>query len=147
MARFTPLLVLFSPPFTRGANIARWRPAREFDMKTRIAVIGSLALAFLAPAALAEEEPQGQSSQQQSDQQSQQQEQGVTSGPAAGTPVEPSGSVQKDNPKAEEVNPSGVSGPSGTSAGAPAVEGKKGTQSGQEWAPPEEIRRKKGPTS
>lgn len=105
-------------------------------MKKRIAVVASLALAFLAPAALAEEE------QQQS-----QQEQGVTSGPAAGTPVEPSGSVQKDNPKAEEVNPSGVSGPSGTSAGAPAVEGKKGTQSGQEWSPPEEIRRKKGPTS
>ncbi|NUJ79612.1 hypothetical protein HUN39_06160 [Methylocystis sp. FS] len=118
-------------------------------MKTGIAVIGSLALAFLAPAALAEEEQQGQSPQQQSEQQSQpqQQEQGVTSGPAAGTPVEPSGSVQKDNPKAEDVNPSGVSGPSGTSAGAPAVEGKKGTQSGQEWAPPEEIRRKKGPTS
>ena len=127
-------------------------------MKTRIAVIGSLALAFLAPAALAEEQQQGQS--QQSDQQSQpqpppqqqsqqqpQQEQGVTSGPATGTPVEPSGSVQKDNPKAENINPSGVSGPSGTSAGAPAVEGKKGTQSGQEWLPPEEIRRKKGPTS
>ncbi|MGJ0425292.1 hypothetical protein [Methylocystis sp.] len=106
-------------------------------MKTGIAVIGSLALAFLAPAALAEE--------QQS--QLQQQEQGVTSGPAAGTPVEPSGSVQKDNPKAEEANPSGISGPSGTSAGAPAVEGKKGTQSGQEWSPPEEIRRKKGPSS
>ncbi|MBI5012105.1 MAG: hypothetical protein HZC06_04845 [Methylocystis sp.] len=106
-------------------------------MKKRIAVVASLALAIFAPAALAEEEQQ----------QSQQQEQGVTSGPAAGTPVEPSGSVQKDNPKAEEVNPSGVSGPSGTSAGAPAVEGKKGTQSGQEWSPPEEIRRKKGPSS
>ncbi|MBG0798685.1 hypothetical protein IYX23_13510 [Methylocystis sp. L43] len=123
-------------------------------MKTGIALIGSLALALLAPAALAEDQQQGQS--QQSDQQSQpqqqpqpkpQQEQGVTSGPAAGTPVEPSGSVQKDNPKAEDINSSGVSGPSGTSAGAPSVEGKKGTQSGQEWAPPEEIRPKKGPGS
>ncbi|HEY8126916.1 MAG TPA: hypothetical protein VIF88_16015 [Methylocystis sp.] len=116
-------------------------------MKTRLAIIGSLALAFLAPAALAEDQQQEQQlqPQQESDQQSQQ-EQGVTSGPAAGTPVEPSGSVQKDNPKAVDA-PSGVSGPSGTSAGAPAVEGKKGTQSGQEWAPPEEIRRKKGPSS
>ncbi len=124
-------------------------------MKTGIALIGSLVLALLAPAALAEDQQQGQSQQsdqqsqpqQQSPQQQPQQDQGVTSGPAAGTPVEPSGSVQKDNPKAEDVNPSGVSGPSGTSAGAPAVEGKKGTQSGQEWAPPEEIRPKKGPGS
>ncbi|TLG78040.1 hypothetical protein [Methylocystis sp. B8] len=100
-------------------------------MKKRFAVMVSLALAFLAPAALAEE----------------QQDQGVTSGPAAGTPVEPSGAVQKDNPSAVEANPSGLPGPSGTSAGAPAVEGKKGTQSGQEWLPPQEIRRKKGPTS
>ena len=104
-------------------------------MRNRTVAIAGIALAILAPAALAE------------DQQPQQQEQGVTSGPASGAPVEPSGSVQKDNPKATEVNDSGLSGPSGTSAGAPAVEGKKGTQSGQEWTPPEEIRRKKGPTS
>lgn len=114
-------------------------------MKTRLAVAGSLALALLAPAALAEDQQQ-QSPQQESDQPSQQ-EQGVTSGPAAGSPVEPSGAVQKDNPQAADVNESGLAGPSGTSAGSPGVEGKKGTQSGQEWAPPEEIRRKKGPSS
>lgn len=102
-------------------------------MKKRI-VIASLALAIFAPAALAEE-------------QQQEQEQGVTSGPAAGASVEPSGAVQKDNPQAADVNDSGLSGPSGTTAGAPGVEGKKGTQSGQEWAPPEEIRRKKSPSS
>ncbi len=102
-------------------------------MKKRIAVIAGFALAMVAPAALAEEQ--------------QQQEQGVTSGPATGSPVEPSGSVQKDNPKAADINDSGLSGPSGTSAGAPAVEGMKGTQSGQEWTPPEEIRRKKAPSS
>ncbi|AZG75747.1 MAG: hypothetical protein CTY36_13695 [Methylocystis sp.] len=123
-------------------------------MKTGLAVVGSLALAFLAPAALAEEQQQEQreqlqqTQQQPPDQQSQQsQEQGVTSGPAAGSPVEPSGAVQKDNPKAVDVNESGLAGSSGTSAGSPGVEGKKGTQSGQEWAPPEEIRRKKGPSS
>lgn len=128
-------------------------------MRKRIAVVASLAVVCFAPAALAEEQqtqqqqPQQQQTQQpeqQTQQQPQtqhQQEQGVTSGPAAGTPVEPSGSVQKDNSKAEEVNPTGVSGPSGTSAGAPAVEGKKGTQSGKDWVPPEEIRPKKGPTS
>ncbi len=103
-------------------------------MKKRI-VIASLALAIFAPAALAEEQPP------------QQQEPGVTSGPAASAPVEPSGAVQKDNPQAADVNDSGLSGPSGTTAGAPGVEGKKGTQSGQEWAPPEEIRRKKAPSS
>jgi Tfp pilus assembly protein FimV len=128
-------------------------------MRKRIAVVASLAVVCFAPAALAEEQqqtqqeqPQQQQAQQPQTQQPQQQtqhqqEQGVTSGPAAGTPVEPSGSVQKDNPKAEDVNPTGVSGPSGTSAGAPAVEGKKGTQSGKEWVPPEEIRPKKGPIS
>lgn len=104
-------------------------------MKKPIAVIAGLALAIAAPAALAAEE------------QLQEQDQGVTSGPATGNPVEPSGSVQKDNPQAAEINDSGLSGPSGTSAGAPAVEGKKGTQSGQEWTPPEEIRRKKAPNS
>lgn len=96
-------------------------------MKKRI-VIASLALAILAPPTLAEEQLQ---------------EQGVTSGPAAGAPVEPSGAVQKDNPNMTDVDANRVSGPSGTSAGAPGVEGKKGTQSGQEWAPPEEIRGKK----
>ena len=101
-------------------------------MKIRIAIIASLALAFLAPATIAEEQSQ---------------DQGVTSGPAAGSPVEPSGAVQKDNQKAADVNESGLAGPSGTSAGSPGVEGKKGTQSGQEWQPPEEIRRKKGPSS
>ncbi len=100
-------------------------------MNKPIAVIASLALAIFAPAALAEE------------QQPQQQEPGVTSGPAAGAPVEPSGAVQKDNPNMTDKDTNRVSGPSGTSAGAPGVEGKKGTQSGQEWAPPEEIRGKK----
>ncbi|PPD13543.1 MAG: hypothetical protein CTY30_08935 [Methylocystis sp.] len=121
-------------------------------MKTGIAVVGSLALALLGPAALAEDQQQEQSPQQQSDQQSQPQQQppedqGVTSGPAAGSAVEPSGAVQKDNPKAADVNESGLAGSSGTAAGSPGVEGKKGTQSGQEWQPPEEIRRKKGPSS
>lgn len=101
-------------------------------MKKKVAVIASLAFAVLAPCAIAAEE---------------QQDQGVTSGPAAGGSVEPSGAVQKENPAAVSDNPDGLPGPSGTSAGAPAVEGKKGTQSGQDWAPPEEIRRKKGPTS
>ena len=104
-------------------------------MKKRIAVIASLALAFSRPRRL----PKSSSRNQQ--------EQGVTSGPAAGSPVEPSGAVQKDNQKAADVNESGLAGPSGTSAGSPGVEGKKGTQSGQEWPPPEEIRRKKGPSS
>lgn len=90
-------------------------------MKKRFIVIVSLALgALAAPAAFAEED-------------------GVTSGPAAGKPVEPSGAVQKENP---DVIPSHVSGSSGTSAGAPGVEGKKGTQSGKEWTPPAEIRRR-----
>lgn len=93
-------------------------------MKPQIAVIACFSLAVLAPAAWAEEP---------------QQEQGVTSGPASASPVEPSGAVQKENPKATEGQEGSLSGPSGTSAGAPGVEGKKGTQSGQEWAPPEEI--------
>jgi hypothetical protein len=109
--------------------------SQEFEMKRRIVVIAGAAFAIAAPAALASEE------------QPQQQVQGVTSGPASGGAVEPSGAVQKDNPKAAEINDSGLSGPSGTSAGAPAIEGKKGTQSGQEWTPPDEIRRKKSPTS
>jgi opacity protein-like surface antigen len=114
-------------------------------MRKRIAVVASLAVVCFAPAALAEEQQEQQTQQQPQTQH--QQEQGVTSGPAAGTPVEPSGTAQKDNPKAVDVNPTGVSGPSGTSAGAPAVEGKKGTQSGKDWLPPEEIRPKKGPSS
>jgi hypothetical protein len=100
-------------------------------MNKRIAVIAGFAFAFVATAARAEEL----------------QEQGATSGPATGSPVEPSGAVQKDNPKAADSNDSGLPGPSGMSAGAPAVEGKKGTQSGQEWTPPAEIQRKKSPNS
>ncbi len=93
-------------------------------MKKRFIVIVSLVLgAAVAPAAFAEEE-------------------GVTSGPAAGKPVEPSGAVQKENPKNPDIDPSNVAGPSGTSAGAPGIEGKKGTQSGKEWTPPAEIRRR-----
>jgi len=98
-------------------------------MKKRIVVIASLAIISFAPAAWAEEQQQEQG--------------GVTSGPASGSPVEPSGSVQKDNPQATDADEGRVSGPSGTSAGAPGVEGKKGTQSGQEWAPPQEIKGKK----
>ncbi|MGB5084431.1 MULTISPECIES: hypothetical protein [Methylocystis] len=90
-------------------------------MKKPFVVIVSLALAAVAPPAFAED-------------------QGVTSGPAAGKPVEPSGAVQKENPK-NPVHPGNVAGPSGTSAGAPSVEGKRGTQSGKEWTPPAEIRR------
>lgn len=93
-------------------------------MKTLLIAMLSLALAAVAsPSAFAEED-------------------GVTSGPAAGTPVEPSGAVQKENPDNPDVDPGNVSGPSGTSAGAPGVEGKKGTQSGKEWSPPDEIRRR-----
>ena len=51
--------------------------------------------------------------------------------------------VQKDNPLIPDVTPPGVSGPSGTAAGAPGIEGKKGTQGGKEWLPPEELRRGK----
>jgi hypothetical protein len=70
------------------------------------------------------------------------QEPGDTSGPAVGTPVDPPTVVQKDNPNIPDVTPPGVSGPSGTAAGAPGIEGKRGTQAGKEWAPPAEIRRK-----
>jgi hypothetical protein len=56
------------------------------------------------------------------------QDSGVTSGPASGKPVEPSGSVQKEN---TDVDPSVAPGPSGVSAGVPGVEGKQGTQSGK----------------
>lgn len=90
-------------------------------MKKRFVVIVSLALAVVAPVAIA-------------------QDQGVTSGPSTGKPVEPSGAVQKKNPNIPSVRRGDVSGPSGTSAGVPGVEGKKGTQSGKEWTPPQEIR-------
>jgi hypothetical protein len=69
---------------------------------------------------------------------------GETSGPAIGTPVDPSTVVQKSNPLAmDHGSPDGVSGPSGTAAGAPGIEHKAGTQGGREWLPPEEIRGKK----
>ncbi len=67
---------------------------------------------------------------------------GDTSGPAVGEPVVPSTVVEKDNPNIPDVNNADVSGPSGTSAGAPGIEGKRGAQSGKEWLPPEEIRGK-----
>lgn len=50
---------------------------------------------------------------------------GHTSGPAAGTHVEPSTVTQKRNPHLDEGEHSGVA------AGAPGVEGSKGTQSGR----------------
>ncbi|WP_457795629.1 hypothetical protein [Methylocystis sp. S23] len=69
---------------------------------------------------------------------------GHTSGPAAGTNVIPPTVVQKENPAAQEhASPAGVSGPSGTAAGAPGIEAKPGTQAGREWLPPEEIQRRK----
>jgi hypothetical protein len=92
-------------------------------MSNRFVLIVSVALAGMAPGALA-------------------QDQGVTSGPSVGKPVEPSGAVQKQNPNLPDVRPGDASGPSGTSAGAPGIEGKKGTQSGKEWTPPQEIRRR-----
>ncbi|WP_363349886.1 hypothetical protein [Methylocystis echinoides] len=69
---------------------------------------------------------------------------GETSGPAVGTHVDPPTVVQKDNPAAQmHASPTGLAGPSGTSAGSPGIEGKAGTQAGKEWLPPEEIRSKK----
>ena len=56
------------------------------------------------------------------------QDPGITSGSATGKPVEPSGSVQKEN---TDIDPTLPPGPSGTSAGVPGVEGKQGTQSGK----------------
>jgi hypothetical protein len=53
---------------------------------------------------------------------------GDTSGPAVGTPVEPPTVVQKQNPY---IPPQKKSGQSGTSAGAPGIEGGVDTQSGQ----------------
>ena len=70
--------------------------------------------------------------------------QGETSGPATGTPVDPSTVVQKNNPMAQQyASPTGLAGPSGTAAGSPGIEHKAGTQGGKEWLPPEEIRGKK----
>lgn len=69
---------------------------------------------------------------------------GDTSGPAAGSDVQPPTVVQKQNPLAEaNASPSGAAGPSGMAAGSPGVEGAPGTQAGREWLPPEEIQRKK----
>lgn len=69
---------------------------------------------------------------------------GDTSGPAAGTNVQPPTVVQKENPEAQKyASPAGVAGPSGTAAGSPGIEAKRGTQAGREWLPPEEIQRKR----
>ncbi|QGM96428.1 hypothetical protein [Methylocystis parvus] len=69
---------------------------------------------------------------------------GDTSGPAAGGNVTPPTVVQKENPAAQEhASPAGVAGPSGTAAGSPGIEAKRGTQAGREWLPPEEVQRKK----
>lgn len=69
---------------------------------------------------------------------------GDTSGPAAGTNVQPPTVVQKENPEAQKhASPAGVAGPSGTAAGSPGIEAKRGTQGGREWLPPEEIQRKR----
>lgn len=63
-----------------------------------------------------------------------QQQPGNTSGPAAGKNVEPSTAVQKTyegRSAAEGQVKWGISDASSLAAGAPAVEGKPGTQSGQ----------------
>lgn len=67
---------------------------------------------------------------------------GDTSGPAAGTPVNPPTAVQKDNTHIPDMVPSDMPGPSATAAGAPGIEARKGTQGGKEWTPPVEIRKK-----
>ena len=86
-------------------------------MRKRLPVIVSIAIASLAPVAVA-------------------QTWGETSGPKAGSPVKPSGAVQKENPSIPHTLKKNVATPSQTSAGAPGVEGKKGTQSGKEATPP-----------
>jgi hypothetical protein len=53
---------------------------------------------------------------------------GDTSGPAIGTPVNPPTVVEKQNPN---IPPQKKPGASGTSAGAPGIEGGIDTQSGQ----------------
>ncbi len=87
-------------------------------MEKCLAIIVSLAIASLAPVAFA-------------------QNQGETSGPTSGKNVKPSGAVQKENPSIPHTQKKNVSTPSGTSAGEPGVEGKKGTQSGKEATPPQ----------
>jgi len=52
---------------------------------------------------------------------------GDTSGPAIGSPVEPSTVVEKQNPKVKRESKPGES---GMAAGAPGIEGKPGTESG-----------------
>jgi hypothetical protein len=56
---------------------------------------------------------------------------GSTTGPAAGTPVMPSTATQKQNPYITKAGPQTMSGVSGTSAGAPGIEGSPDTQSGR----------------
>lgn len=71
-------------------------------------------------------------------------EAGDTSGPAAGSNVQPPTVVEKENPEAQKyASPAGLAGPSGTAAGSPGIEAKPGTQGGKEWLPPEEIQRRK----
>jgi hypothetical protein len=71
-------------------------------------------------------------------------EAGDTSGPAAGSNVNPPTVVQKENPAAmQNASPTGLAGPSGTAAGSPGIEAKRGTQAGREWLPPEELQRRK----
>ncbi len=56
---------------------------------------------------------------------------GSTTGPAVGGNVEPSTAVQKQNRHIPHAGKQKESGVSGTSAGAPAIEGRPDTQSGQ----------------
>lgn len=71
-------------------------------------------------------------------------EAGDTSGPAAGSNVNPPTVVQKENPAVmQNASPTGLAGPSGTAAGSPGIEAKRGTQAGKEWLPPEELQRRK----
>lgn len=87
-------------------------------MEKRLVIVVSLAIASLAAVAFA-------------------QDQGETSGPTTGKNVKPSGAVQKENPSIPYTQKKNVATPSGTSAGEPGVEGKKGTQSGKEATPPQ----------
>ncbi|QGM46580.1 hypothetical protein [Methylocystis heyeri] len=56
---------------------------------------------------------------------------GSTTGPAAGGDVEPSTAIQKQNPNIPNAGKQKESGVSGTTAGAPAIEGRPDTQSGK----------------
>jgi hypothetical protein len=56
---------------------------------------------------------------------------GSTTGPAAGGDVEPSTAIQKQNPAIPNAGKQKESGVSGTTAGAPAIEGRPDTQSGK----------------